>query len=214
MLGYGLEKHPGIIKFEHSKSEIKAKYEKKIKILEGQMRQEVNELKEKHDKAVGKAVQNDLKRNAGTLNEEHTCGTCGVKLEPDQNDPEDIDFDKIFCCEAGKFCGSGYHCNSHKSPKTKCSKCICSYCERCVDNIDKCASCWESDILTCGDCLKTTCPVGNLHVIITIVLIITTNDVVVKKNQEMLRLRNLRESAIDVSMCYLLQSGIGIEIFT
>ena len=143
-----------------SKSEIKAKYEKKIKILEGQMRQEVNELKEKHDKAVGKAVQNDLKRKAGTLNDEHTCGTCGVKLEPDQHDPEDIDFDKFFCCEAGKFCGSGYHCNSHKSPKTKCSKCICSYCERCVDNIDKCASCWESDILTCGDCTENNMPCG------------------------------------------------------
>ena len=73
--------------------------------------------------------------------------------------------------------------------------------------------CWESDILTCGDCTENNMPCGE-HVIITIVLIITTNDVVVKKNQEMLRLRNLRESAIDVSMCYLLQSGIGIEIFT
>ena len=147
--------------FEQSKSEIKAKYERQIKILEGQMKREINELKDDHEKAVEKVIQRDLKTKAGTHNEEDTCGTCGVKLDEDPDDPREIDFDKIFICEQGKFCGTSFHCNSHKSPKTICSKCECGICELCVDTSDKCALCWESDILTCCGELKTM-PCGEL----------------------------------------------------
>ena len=137
--------------FEKAKAEIESKYAEKRKILDGQKAQEINELKDKHDRALGQLAQYEIKEKAGTLNEEYTCGTCGVKLDADPNDPEDLDFDKIQCCEKGGECGSGFHCNAHKSPTTTCTKCKCFYCKFCVGSIEKCAACWDCDMLTCGE---------------------------------------------------------------
>lgn len=104
-------------------------------------KRKISKSKDKHEKEVDEVGE--------------ICGTCGVKIEPDPSDPNELDG---FLCE-GKFC-SGYHCNSHKSPTSTCSECGCNYCDSCVDAIDKCAMCWSADLLSCCD--LDTMPCGEL----------------------------------------------------
>lgn len=146
----------------------KEQHEEKMRILKGQMARETNELIANHEKDVTRVTQYELREGAGTLGEEHACGTCGARLERDPSNPDDLDHESAFYCELGRFCAfprgsNGWHCIAHKVATTTCGTCQSDYCERCVESVEKCALCWSADILTCGhNCDLETMPCGEL----------------------------------------------------
>jgi hypothetical protein len=119
--------------------------------LEARHEREKEELKDKYLEMHKKVKVEALREKAGTKDAKDVCGTCGAAI--DIKEDEDEDLEDYFCCDKCQL----YHCNQHKEEMTTCIVCGCSYCDDCLESIDKCHGCGLCPQLTCCDLEKMPC---------------------------------------------------------
>ena len=141
--------------FGRAKSEVKLKYEAKIKALAEQKAAGMVTVKatEANIKALveKKAVEiegltkkyNAAVHEAGTLDAKNACGTCGKEISEQELDNND-DQTKYFSCAK---CNT-YQCVEHTTETTQCMVCNDMYCEHCFPD-EHCSGCMNVPVLTC-----------------------------------------------------------------
>jgi len=128
---------------------LKLKLAKEKKTLKRKQEKETKSLETSHANRLEEAIEIALE-TPGSCG----CGECGV-----------LSSDKFFVCY---LCALAF-CDSHRNDMTECRSCDCekTYCDECVDDIDKCGWCSQEQPcfnnrndekkLQCCDIEKTEC---------------------------------------------------------